>query len=224
MDSAEQWSMILEVLGGYYRRNEGNAEVAAYAHQIYQLALHSHMQRQEVGGWAGEFTRTLLLIAARDTAARREHWDNPPDAWWRGACSLVLGNLCGTMQAGGEHFSEHLAPGFYTYIKARLVRAGRNGDPAGAFERIRVDMLAIIDEHKKLIDLAVMPAAQQVTQYGAPLMRSLIAFNIGGDATRLRRDTLDRIRLELASEGIISRSDGVRLLALFAPVGGFGGF
>jgi hypothetical protein len=219
MESAEQWTIILDALGGYYRRNEGNAEVAAYAHQIYQLALHSHMQRQEAGGWAGEFTRTLLLIAANDTAARGQHWDNPPHEWWRPACALVLGSLCGTVQAGNEHFSQHLAPGFYEYIKTRLVRVGRTGDPSGAFERIRVDMRAIIAEHDKLIELAVRPAAQQVHEYGSPFFRSLIAFNIAGDAVKLRRDTLDRIRLELAAEGIISRSDGLRLLAVFSPFG-----
>ena len=217
--AAEQWTIILEALGGYYQRNRNNPEVAAYAHQIDQLAQHCHMQRQEAGGWAGEFTRTLLLIAARDTLARSAHWDNPPDAWWRWSCDWLLGGLCGTIQAGGEHFSEHLAPGFYQYIKARLVRAGRSGDPAGAFERIRTDMIAIIDEHKKLIELAVAPAAQQVHEYGAPFFRSLIALNIAGDATQLRRNTLDRIRLELAEEGIISRSDGLRLLAVFSPYG-----
>jgi hypothetical protein len=217
---AEEWSMILQVLGGYYQRNANNPEVAAYAHQIDQLAQHCHMQREEAGGWAGEFTRTLLLIAAQDTAARPQHWDNPPDAWWRPGCAFILGNLCGTVQAGGEHFSEHLSPGFYTYIKNRLVRVGRSGDASGAFERIRTDMRKIIAEHNKLIQLAVTPAAQQVHEYGSPFLRSLIAFNIGGDAVTLRRNTLDRIRLELASEGIISRSDGVRLLYEFTTVGG----
>ena len=220
---SEQWTIILNVLNAYYERNKDNAEVAAYAHQIQQLAQQCHAQREEAGGWAGEFTRALLLIAARDTAARQEHWDNPPDAWWRSSCELVLGSLCGTMQAGGEHFSEHLAPGFYQYIKTRLVKVGRSGSPDGAYERIRDDMIKIIEEHKKLIKLAVAPAAANVHEYGPSLVRSLIAFNIGGDATDLRKRTLDRIRLELAEEGLITRSQGVQLLSLFSTVG-FGGF
>ncbi|MEM9460107.1 MAG: hypothetical protein AAGF11_38380 [Myxococcota bacterium] len=214
----EQWTLILNVFDEYYERNRDNAEVAAYAHQIQQLAHNCYRQREEAGGWAGEFTRTLLLIGARDTADRAEHWDNPPDAGWRPVCEFFLGDLCGTIQAGGEHFSEHLAPGFYEYIKARLTRVGRDGPPEGAYERIRDDMLAIIDEHKKLIELAVMPAAQNVHEYGAPWFRSLVGYNIGGDASALRRRTLDRIRLELAEEGIITRSQGVQLLSQFSTI------
>lgn len=221
---AEEWTLILNVFNEYYDRNRNNSEVAAYAHQIQQLAQHCYMQREEAGGWAGEFTRALLLIGARDTAARQEHWDNPPDAGWRGFCEFFLGeSLCGTMQVGGEHFSEHLSPGFYEYIKARLVRVGQDGPPETAFDRIRDDMLAIIEEHKKLIDLAVAPAAQNVQEYGPEWFRSIVGYNIGGDASALRRRTLDRIRLELADMGLITRSQGVQLLYLSGnvPVGGF---
>lgn len=209
---AEEWTMILKVLDAYYERNK-TSQVRAYAHQIQQLARFSHLHREEIGGWAGEFTRTLLLIAAKDTAARGKHWDNPEDRWWQGACSLILGDLCETMNAGGEHFNEHLAPGFYEYLKQRLVAAGRKGPRKGAFDRIKAEMEKLIKEHDNLIEQAVKPAAAEVHEYGWSQFRSFIAFNIAGDAIALRKRTLDKIRLELVKMGLISPSEGVKLLA-----------
>lgn len=209
---AEEWTMIRKVLGEYYERNK-NSKVRAYAHQIQQLARFSYLNREEIGGWAGEFTRTLLLIAAQDTAARGKHWDNPEDRWWQGACSLALGDLCETMNAGTEHFNEHLAPGFHEYMKRRMVEAGRRGSRKKAFERVKAEMEKLIKEHDSLIEQAVKPAAAEVHEYGPSWFRSLIALNIAGDAVALRKRTLDKIRLELVKMGIISPSEGVKLLA-----------
>lgn len=216
---AQEWNFILEVLGAYAQRNR-TGEVAAYAQQLHQLAVHCARGRAESGGWAGEFTRTLLLVAARDTADRGEHWDNPTDARWRSLCDPVMGDLCGTMQAGWEHFEDHLAPGFYEYIRNELIRVAQAGPRSSAGTRIFARRDELIEEHKNLVQHGVRPAAMEVRQYGNRLMRHGVAFIIAGDASQLRRRTLDRVRLDLTRAGWLTSQESIR----FAMTqGGFAG-
>lgn len=208
-NATQEWQFILDVMREYAERNR-QSEVAGYAQQLYQLAVHSHRGRKEAGGWAGEFTRTLLMIAARDTAERAEYWDNPSKAWWRSVCDPLFGDLCGTTQAGWEHFDDHLAPGFYEYMHKALFEAGRAGPRETAAARIFERRDELIEEHKALIERGVAPAALLVPQYGNMAARRSIAFVISGDATSLRHRTLDRIRLELTRAGLLGMQDSIR--------------
>jgi len=220
----EEWAYIRDVIGRYYEENINNPAAAAFSEQMYNLAAGSFVNRTEVGGWAGEFTRNTLLIAARDIGTNRDFWDSPPPvppttASWRNsqvgwifarACNTIedidvgidpYNNSdraydCGFGRAGEHHLNRHLKPAFNQGIRSRLLGVIENEciEQQELGRELELAMRELKQEHSLLLDSVLVPAVSTLP------ITSLVGWPASWNVPRIAKDLRDDILGEVLDD------------------------
>ncbi|MEK0195353.1 hypothetical protein, partial [Microcoleus anatoxicus] len=181
---ADRWDETLSILGEYYQKNKGTAN-AAFAHQMYNLAIISFVNRQkgEGGGtgWAGDFIRNVLYESAKNI--EKSYLVNSSDKSWRDQVAYVfdlippntqipviignkvvltplkVGDFGALIGGGAEHFIRDLGPAFQNEIQNQINAAfEHNSSP----EYVKQKINDIRSEHNALFSNAVKPGFNRV--------------------------------------------------------------
>lgn len=213
------WKFILDTLEAYSTRNANNPHSSILSHQMYLIASLSFQGRKEVGGWAGDFVKFVFLYSAKSVADDPAFWDNPPGTekhriWPHGSKGDYRFSA---LKAGEHHFEKHLKPSFYQYIRAGFDRILKEAKPEEKMDRMIAYINEVTTEHEAFIKKAVIPAFDRVRVLGSAFGDSERWFakkQVEPDARALRRNTIDRVTLELTSERKITGSERIQLLAV----------
>lgn len=230
--ASAEWSYIKDVMENYYEENIDNPAAAAFSAQMYNLAVGSFSSRSEISGWAGDFTRNTLLIAAKDIASNRAFWDSPPPvpktiASWRNsqfgwifarACNTIesvdvgidpYNNSdraydCGFGRAGEHHINRHLRPAFTQEIRSRLLEVLENDciKREDLAQELVSTMRGIRAEHSALLDSVLVPGVSTLP------ITSVVgwpaSWNVPRIAKDLREDILGEILEDYVNQGLIT--------------------
>ncbi len=219
-----EWSYIKDVIGKYYEENSNNPAAAAFSKQMYNLAIDSFANRAEINGWAGDFTRNTLLVAAKDIDENRAFWNSPPPLAEEshtvatkvcdGIASIDVGidplnnsqraYDCGFGRAGEHHVNRHLKPAFAQSIQSRLSEILENDclNEMDGVQEMESTMEKIRQEHSKLLKLVLVPRLSTLPISWAA--RNIGAASIPSRANDLREESLNNVLEKYVREGRIS--------------------
>jgi hypothetical protein len=217
--STDDWQFILDTFAAYSNRNAANPHSSILSHQMYLIATLSYEGRREAGGWAGDFVKFTFLYAARSVAADPGFWDNPPGTeehalWPHGSNGDYLFSAS---RAGAHHFDRHLAPAFYQYIRDGFDRILRESRPQDRLANLTAFVNVVTAEHEAFLRNAVLPACGRVRAVGnafGNIERVYMRNDVAASAQGLRRNTFDRVTLELVQQGRLTGDERLRLLAV----------
>ncbi|MEN8446494.1 MAG: hypothetical protein ABG776_15945 [Cyanobacteria bacterium J06555_13] len=233
--ATREWIEIDATLSAYLESNQGRISTGFYAQQMYNLGAGSYQNRQAAGGWAGDFTRNTLLVAARDIESNPTFWADPPELpdnydssadWW---CDLIDGiettivdpdnqshraKDCSFGRAGNHHVIRHLRPAWEQHFRRTLPRIA--ADTCLAPDKMTDALLASVEdiraEHQLLLDEILVPSLENLGLFWTT--RELAVINVPSVAREERENAMLRVLHEIASRGEITQ-DQLRVTAGF---------
>ncbi len=223
----KEWSFINTTLQKYYQETKSKKiELVGFAHQMYNLADISYNNREEIGGWAGNFVRYNLYFAANDIRNRWDYWQKsysgkacvvipqliPKISYWGRLRNLILAlifeNDCGALGAGYAHERDHLNPAFQQYIKSQLTTVIQQNLQGNIREKMICKIQEIIQEHDALIRNAVIPGWQKIDDSEmSSTARKLAQEIVPLVAKDLRSETFQEVIKEFRQKKIINQED-----------------
>lgn len=242
------WNKILSTLREYKEEVTADKvwyawtiEASVFAAQIKYIAELSNENRKEKGGWAGEFTRATLSIAAAGIAAYPDFWIKNRGGYeevqiWveraPGIKRVVLAldaAAWGAAVLGQAHFDMHLSPGFRCLIRQAFLVELRRA-PKKRTSQILLDAYGeIVKEHIMFLTHAVEPGFMKVRKdldVEIPedpaidrnrTVRFILPYYakifVPADATRLRVESAKRAAKSLVEENIITETDYQQFLS-----------
>jgi hypothetical protein len=186
-----RWEAARAKLQAYYDANRANPAVAAFAHQMLNLANLSN----PTDAWARGMVLDALEYAANDIASR-------PDYWNRVGYSPYT-HVTGFRSTGELHVAQHLAPSFENTITSQF-RAALGANPTDPLAALTAVGQQITSDHTSFIQKAVEPGVRLIDELNAFSQYAAVKA-IPSRATETRQEAFDAAIRTLLRNGEISQ-------------------